>query len=90
MRAGLSRLNSKATWTLGLVLLAWLEYRDSSFKTEADVQRILTLPVLALVPILLSEKDRHAHQRRRLLVDLVGAAAVITSVAALILWRLQS
>jgi uncharacterized protein involved in exopolysaccharide biosynthesis len=36
----------------GLVLVAFLEYRDSSFKTEADVTRILSLPVLALVPIM--------------------------------------
>ena len=37
---------------LGLLLVAALEYRDTSFKTEEDVMRVLSLPVLALVPVL--------------------------------------
>ncbi len=35
---------------LGLGLIGLLEFRDSSFKSEDDVVRVLSLPVLALVP----------------------------------------
>jgi polysaccharide chain length determinant protein (PEP-CTERM system associated) len=35
---------------LGVLLIGLLEYRDASFRTEADVVRVLNLPVLALVP----------------------------------------
>ena len=34
---------------LGLALIGLLEYRDSSFKSEDDVMRVLSLPVLAMV-----------------------------------------
>ena len=53
-------------------------YRDSSFKTEADVERLLTLPVLALVPIS-DVRARTAWRRRRVrvLVDVGGSAVVL-------------
>ena len=35
-----------------LLVVGFLEYRDSSFKTEEDVMRVLSLPVLALVPVM--------------------------------------
>jgi polysaccharide chain length determinant protein (PEP-CTERM system associated) len=37
---------------LGLLLVGVIEYRDSSFKTEEDIARVLALPVLALIPIM--------------------------------------
>jgi polysaccharide chain length determinant protein (PEP-CTERM system associated) len=37
---------------VGLGLLAFLEYRDTSLKSDEDVTRLLALPVLAAVPIL--------------------------------------
>ena len=53
---------------LGLALIGFLEYRDSSFKTEEDVVRVLSLPVLALVPMMVSDKERAADRRRRIVV----------------------
>jgi uncharacterized protein involved in exopolysaccharide biosynthesis len=35
---------------LGLVLAMWLEFRDQSIRTEADVMALLELPVLTQVP----------------------------------------
>jgi polysaccharide chain length determinant protein (PEP-CTERM system associated) len=72
----------------GLGLVGFLEYRDSSFKTEDDVLRLLTLPVLALVPILVPERERRSQHRRRA-VGLAAAVVLLGSVAALALWRLQ-
>lgn len=75
---------------LGLLLVAFLEYRDSSLKTEADVVRVLSLPVLALVPLMISEAEQASHRRRRMLVRTVTIALVVGSAAAVMaIWGLQ-
>jgi len=74
---------------LGLALVGFLEYRDSTFKTEEDVLRVLSLPVLAMVPMLIPERERQAAVRRKKLVGAATAALVLVSVAALAIWRLQ-
>ena len=75
---------------LGLALAGLLEFRDSSFKTEADVLRVLSLPVLALVPMMESDRNLQARQRFRLLAG-VGVTVLILlgSAAAFAFWRLQ-
>jgi polysaccharide chain length determinant protein (PEP-CTERM system associated) len=51
---------------LGILLVFLLEYRDSSFKSEADVIGVLNLPVLALVPSVMPRGgDRKAAVHRR-------------------------
>ena len=42
---------------LGLLFVGFLEYRDSSFKCEDDVLRVLSLPVLAMIPVMDAEGD---------------------------------
>jgi polysaccharide chain length determinant protein (PEP-CTERM system associated) len=76
---------------LGLGLIGLLEYRDSSFKSEEDVMRVLSLPVLALVPVMISDSDRVTLRRRRLkLGALVAVVLAVGSAAAVFIWRLQS
>jgi uncharacterized protein involved in exopolysaccharide biosynthesis len=75
---------------IGLGLIGLLEYRDVSFKTEADVVRVLQLPVLALVPMMSSEREHRARRRRKLLVGVAAMVIVVSSVAAVVLWKLQS
>jgi polysaccharide chain length determinant protein (PEP-CTERM system associated) len=48
---------------LGLLLVGLFEYRDSSFRTEDDLVRVLNLPVLALVPTIPAKPDRHPLRR---------------------------
>src|SRR4051812_47535436 len=43
---------------VGLLLVGFLEYRDSTFSSEEDVARVLTLPVLGSIPPVRSERDR--------------------------------
>ncbi len=74
----------------GLMLLGLGEYRNSSFRTEDDIARLLTLPVLALVPTLISERDRARQRRRVMLLDISGSAVTVITIAALLFWRLQS
>jgi polysaccharide chain length determinant protein (PEP-CTERM system associated) len=70
---------------LGFLLTAFLEYRDSTFKHEADVARVLSLPVLALVPVVASQVEQRGARLRRILTDCVGAATVVGSLA-LVAW----
>ena len=47
---------------LGLALVAFLEYRDTSFKSDDDVMTTLALPVLAVIPV--DDQRRRAARRR--------------------------
>jgi polysaccharide chain length determinant protein (PEP-CTERM system associated) len=75
---------------LGMALIMLLEQRDSSFKTEEDIIRVLTLPVLALVPVMVQEESGTRGRRRRRLFGLLTLVVVLGSAAAVALWRLQS
>jgi len=74
----------------GLVVVAWLEFRDSSFKREDDVVRTLSLPVLALVPIMASERDRRRRRLRTLAANGVAGIALLGSAAVILMWRLYA
>jgi hypothetical protein len=74
----------------GVLLAGFLEYRDSTFKNEDDVLQVLQLPVLALVPMMASERDRRAKRRRKLLVGLAVAVMAVSSAVAVLLWRFQA
>src|SRR5262249_50220576 len=69
---------------VGLAIVALLEYRDSSFKTDDDVTRVLALPVLAVVPLMQSDVDRPRAGRRRLLIGVSCGGAVAASLAVLV------
>ena len=49
---------------LAIFFIAFLEYRDSSFKREDDVVRLLEVRVLAVVPLMIAKADRRAPQQR--------------------------
>jgi polysaccharide chain length determinant protein (PEP-CTERM system associated) len=73
---------------LGLGLIALSEFQDSSFKSEQDVVKVLSLPVLALIPVMVSESQRNGASRRRRSFALLGALLlVIVSAAALFVLR---
>ena len=75
---------------LGLLLVAFRELRDSSFKLEQDIQRTLELPVLALVPVMTSERERRALRRRAILLNLTGTLVFASSVLFVAFWSLRS
>jgi uncharacterized protein involved in exopolysaccharide biosynthesis len=70
---------------LGLALIALLEYKDSSFKTDVEVTSVLSLPVLAVVPLMHSEAERRRLFRRRLLVG-VGLGSTVTACLAVLVY----
>jgi len=72
---------------IGLLLAGLLEYRDASFKCQQDVVRVLSLPVLALIPVVSSSAERQARQRVAVTVG-VALAVFLIGAAAIALWRL--
>jgi polysaccharide chain length determinant protein (PEP-CTERM system associated) len=89
LRIGVALGGAFAGLVLGLGLVAFLEYRDSSFRSDEEIARVLNLPVLALVPTLLQERERTAMRRRNLVgLGLAAIVVVLSSAAAVALWRM--
>jgi polysaccharide chain length determinant protein (PEP-CTERM system associated) len=74
---------------LGLALVGLLEFRDSTFRNDHDVVTVLSLPVLATIPAIMTSQDYAFLRRRRLLVT--AASIVVAGVfgAALVAWRMN-
>jgi len=73
---------------LGVVFAAFLEYRDTSLRSEDEVLRTLVLPVLAGIPVMTSVSE--GSRRRRYLFVSAAATTVlaIAGLAAVTMWRL--
>jgi hypothetical protein len=78
-----------AAFIFGVALIVLMEYRDTSFRRENEVTRVLSLPVLAAVPLMTTRMERRAH-RRRLAVSFGSVLALVGCAAiAVAWWRLQ-
>jgi polysaccharide chain length determinant protein (PEP-CTERM system associated) len=75
---------------LGFLLVGLGELRDSSFKLEQDIQRTLDLPVLALVPVMTSDRERRAQRWRAIVFNLAGTIVLASSVVFVAFWSLRS
>jgi len=69
---------------LGIGLVALLEYRDSSFRTDDEVVSVLSLPVLAVVPVMMSDTDRKRQRRRRVIMGIGLGSTVMACLAVVI------
>ena len=75
---------------LGVLLVAWMEYRDSSFRREDEVQAALSLPVLAMIPLMRSEREQRASRWRTRALDAASGALLLLAVAVVVVWRMQT
>jgi polysaccharide chain length determinant protein (PEP-CTERM system associated) len=75
---------------LGLLGVALLEYRNSSFRCAEEVLKALSLPVFASIPVMASDRECLVAKRRRWAVDAGGTALLLAAGAVLVLWRIQS
>lgn len=72
---------------IGVLLAGFLEFRDTSLKSDADVVATLMLPVLATIPELTTSDAENATQRhRRGLLGLVAAALAV--LVTVVVWAL--
>jgi hypothetical protein len=71
---------------IGVLLVGLLEYRDRTFRTEDDLISALSLPVVAVVPLLLSRAERRARFKRRWMLSASGVGALIVS-GAILYWK---
>jgi polysaccharide chain length determinant protein (PEP-CTERM system associated) len=72
---------------VGAVLAGFIEFRDASFRTEADVASVLALPVLAKIPEMLTPADRRRRRFRQILGGTAVIAILLLFGGALIAWR---
>lgn len=72
----------------GVALVALLEYRDTTLKTDQDVLVSLALPVLAVIPSMTNDVDRQRTKRRRLWLAVSGSVATAAVAGAAVVWKL--
>jgi uncharacterized protein involved in exopolysaccharide biosynthesis len=73
----------------GLALIALLEYRDTTLKTDDDVVTSLALPVMAVIPAMVTASDRRRMKRRRALVAISASLVAVVAAAAVAAWRFR-
>jgi polysaccharide chain length determinant protein (PEP-CTERM system associated) len=86
-RPRLNAMGAAAGLAIGILLVALLEYRDKSFKNDAEVTRVLSLPVLAVVPFMQSAAERRRALRNQILVGL-GFSTTIVTCAGVVVYTL--
>jgi polysaccharide chain length determinant protein (PEP-CTERM system associated) len=67
----------------GLLLVALLEYRDRSFKTDEEIARVLSLPVLAVIPLMRTAAEQKWAFRRRVFVA-IGFGTTVAACFAIV------
>ncbi len=72
---------------IGLLIVGVLEVKDGSLRSGDDVTQVLHLPVIAVMPAVLTAQDRRLIHRRRWMVS--GMAAILTIAAGYTVWTLQ-
>jgi protein tyrosine kinase modulator len=72
---------------LAIGFAGFLEYRDTTLRTEDEILRTLVLPVIAAIPMMHAAADIRRHRRKGILTAALAASATVGVVAAT-LWRL--
>ena len=85
-RQRLTMLGAAAGLGFAVLLVGILEYRDTSFRTDQDLIQALALPVVAVVPTLLTAAERHARRRRRWMLS-SGGLVVLLVAGVVLFWK---
>lgn len=73
----------------GLLIIGLLEYRDTTFKTDDDIVTSLALPVLAVIPAMVTTGERQRQKRRHYALAGSAAVATVMLVVLFVLWRMD-
>ncbi|MBM2812993.1 MAG: tyrosine kinase [Chloroflexi bacterium] len=87
-RASLNTMGAMAGLAIGLALIALLEYRNTSFRTDDDVTLSLALPVLAVIPAMITRREHQRTKRRRRLA-MSASLVAMTGAVAVIVWKMD-
>lgn len=71
---------------LGLGIAGFLEYRDTTLRTEDEIVKMLILPVVAAIPIMIAVAERR-RQRRNVVVTVAVTFLMAVGTMAGFLWR---
>jgi len=85
-RTRMNLMGAIAGLALGLGLVALLEYRDTTLRSDDDVVSTLNLPVLAVIPLLVTSIDERQQKRRRW-AAVAAAASVMVIGTAVLVWK---
>jgi polysaccharide chain length determinant protein (PEP-CTERM system associated) len=88
-RPVINLIGALAGLALGVGIVALFEYRDNSFRTDEEIVSVLSLPVIAVIPLMLSGAERRARRRRSVLVATATAVVAVGAVAAAVLFFLR-
>jgi protein tyrosine kinase modulator len=66
---------------LGILLVALFEYRDRSFHVDDEITTVLSLPVLAVVPVMFSLDEKRQRRRRNLVLNVALGSTVAGCLA---------
>ena len=89
-RVRINLLGTLGGLAFGLALVALLEYRDTSFRTDDDIVTALALPVIAVIPVMTSAAERRAVRRRKILLAAsVSVVCMVLAGAVMAVWRFR-
>ncbi len=58
-------------------MVALIEFRNSTFRTEQDILTVLALPVLATVPAIVTSIERRIARRRRIVATCISVSFLL-------------
>jgi polysaccharide chain length determinant protein (PEP-CTERM system associated) len=86
-RVKLNALGAAVGLLLGLAIVGLLEFADSTLKTDDDIMSTLSLPVIAMVPMMLTPFDKRRTRIRAMATAAASVAALL--IVSIVAWRLS-
>jgi polysaccharide chain length determinant protein (PEP-CTERM system associated) len=71
---------------IGFGIVALCEYRDRTLRSDDDVMMTLALPVLAVIPRMVSREERQIFRRRWMMISAAGVGTAVC-IAVVFVWR---
>jgi protein tyrosine kinase modulator len=87
VRLQINAIGAAIGLALGLLIVGLLEFLDSSFRSETDFIGVMDVPILAQVPLVVTQSDLDKQRHRRLVYSSVAVG--LTVAAGIGAWTLH-